>query len=310
MKSDDKKRAQPFVKWAGGKRQIQEEILSYFPKFTGRYFEPFLGGGAMFFRLQPENAILSDVNSGLVNVYKQIKTKHEAVVESCNEIEANYNALSFEAKSEYFYDARSEFNSESRDSVKAASLFLFLNKAGFNGIYRENRQGEFNVPFGKRETIQICDTANINAVSESLKTAEILDLPIEDIFRIPEHETEDNPFIPKEGDFIYLDPPYIPLTKTAAFTSYTKENFGHTAQKNLQERLAELIKIFTQRGVGFVLSNSSHPDTLMLYQEGAGMDFKVLDVSRNISATSAGRKPVQEHLFWNSVVRQAEKHGS
>jgi DNA adenine methylase len=310
VKSDYKNRAQPFVKWAGGKRQIQEEILSYFPRFTGRYFEPFLGGGAMFFRLQPENAILSDVNAALVNVFKQMKTNHEAVVESCNEIEANYNSLSLEAKSEYFYDARIEFNSESRGSVKAASLFLFLNKAGFNGIYRENRQGEFNVPFGKREKIQICDIANIKAVSEALKTAEILDLPIEDIFKIPEHEKEDNPFIPKEGDFIYLDPPYIPLTKTAAFTSYTKENFGHTAQKDLQERLAELIKTFTQRGVGFVLSNSSHPETLKLYQEGAGMDFKVLDVSRNISATSAGRKPVQEHLFWNSVVRQAEKHGS
>lgn len=307
---ETKKRAQPFVKWAGGKRQIQEDVIKLFPKFDGRYFEPFLGGGAMFFRLQPDNAVLSDINSGLVNVYRKIKSDHTSVVDECEKIQGQYHLLDLEAKSTFFYDLRAEFNSEPRDSVRAASLFLFLNKAGFNGIYRENRKGEFNVPFGQRETIQIFDIDNLKAVSGALQSAEILDLSIEMLFKIPENEGPPNPSLPKKGDFIYLDPPYIPLTKTAAFTSYTKDNFGQSEQTNLQERLSELVVRFTKDEVGVVLSNSSHPDTITLYQVAAGMEYKVVDVSRNIAATSAGRKPVQEHLFWNSVVSEAGNNGS
>lgn len=306
---ESKKRAQPFVKWAGGKRQIQEEVIKIFPKFDGRYFEPFLGGGAMFFRLNPENAVLSDINSGLVNVYRQIKSDHSAVIDYCAEIQGKYLSLDLEAKTKYFYDSRTEFNYEPRDSVKAASLFLFLNKAGFNGIYRENRNGDFNVPFGQREAIQICDNENLRAVSEALQSAEILDLSIDLLFKIPESKEQENLFLPKIGDLVYLDPPYIPLTKTAAFTSYTKDNFGQFEQNNLQERLSVLVKRFTEDKVGVVLSNSSHPDTLKLYHVEAGMQYKVVDVSRSISATSAGRKPVKEHLFWNSIVNEAEKNG-
>ena len=306
---ETKKRAQPFVKWAGGKRQIQEDVIRRFPKFNGRYFEPFLGGGAIFFRLQPDNAVLSDINGGLVNVYRQIKNSHTSVIEKCEEIQARYHLLDLEGKSMYFYDSRAEFNSLPRDSVESASLFLFLNKAGFNGIYRENRNGDFNVPFGQRKTIQICNTENLKRVSEALQTAEILDLPIDSLFNIPEKDEPQNPYLPKIGDFVYFDPPYIPLTKTAAFTSYTKDNFGQDEQKNLQERLSELVKRFTEDKVGVVLSNSSHPDTLKLYQVEAGMEYKLVDVSRNISASSAGRKPVQEHLFWNSVVSEAEPYG-
>jgi DNA adenine methylase len=303
-------KAQPFVKWVGGKRQLQERIAEKVPAFSGRYFEPFLGGGAMFFHLNPHQAILSDVNKKLINVYSQIKADWEKVAKICDAINQEFEqSLN---KSNYFYEKRTEFNSPSTEEFRSAALFLFLNKACFNGVYRENSKGHFNVPFGKRDVIQIYEPSNLKAVSLALKDAKLLDRPFERI--LPEYFSKDekNPDAPVAGDLVYLDPPYIPLTKTAAFTSYTNDSFGAQAQRELQERLNDQITELTRRGVGVILSNSSAEETVRIYQSEGGMisDSEPVYASRNVSATSGGRKPVKELILINTVVEEMLKNGS
>jgi len=303
-------KAQPFVKWVGGKRQLQERIAEKVPAFSGRYFEPFLGGGAMFFHLNPDQAILSDVNKKLINVYSQIKADWEKVATICDAINQEFEqSLN---KSNYFYEKRTEFNSPSTDEIRSAALFLFLNKACFNGVYRENSKGDFNVPFGKREVIQVYEPSNLKAVSLALNNAKLLENPFEEVLPEVLPNGENNPHAPASGDLVYLDPPYIPLTKTAAFTSYTNNSFGSKAQLELQERLRDQITDLTRRGVGVILSNSSAEETVRIYQSEGGMisDSEPVYASRNVSATSNGRKQVKELILINTVVEELLKNAS
>ena len=270
--------AQPLVKWAGGKRQLQERILATFPAFTGTYFEPFLGGAAIFFALNPRKAVLSDVNEGLVNLYKCVQNDYLAVLAEAQKLEKKYNKLDLDGQSELFYTIRESYNSSERKGLKNAVDFLLLNKAGFNGIYRENASGGFNVPFGKRSNLVLATERNLELVAKSLERAELLNQGFEDV----EHTA-------KSGDLVYFDPPYVPLSITSAFTSYAKGGFGEAHQVEL----ASVFKALSAKGVHVALSNSKTPLVEKLYK---GFKLHELSATRQISAKTAGRNSVTELL--------------
>ena len=273
--------AQPLVKWAGGKRQLQERILSTFPSFTGTYFEPFLGGAAIFFALNPKKAVLSDVNEGLVNLYKCVQADHLEVLAECKKLESKYNKLDLDGQSELFYKIRETYNSNERSGVKTAAHFLLLNKAGFNGIYRENASGGFNVPFGKRNNLVLATVSNLELVAKALKKAKI---------SLQGYENVESAAQP--GDLVYFDPPYVPLSITSAFTSYSKGGFGEAHQIEL----ARVFRALSEEGVHVALSNSKTPLVEKLYK---GFKLQELSATRQISARTSGRASVTELLVTN-----------
>lgn len=278
---DSQAQAQPLVKWAGGKRQLQERILATFPSFTGTYFEPFLGGAAIFFALNPKKAVLSDVNEGLVNLYKCVKSDYLQVLKECKKLETKYNKLDLEGQSELFYKMRESYNSSDRPGISTAAIFLLLNKAGFNGIYRENASGGFNVPFGKRSTLVLATEANLALAAKSLKKAKI---------SVQGFESVENAAQP--GDLVYFDPPYVPLSITSAFTSYSKGGFGEAHQVDL----SRVFRALSDKGVHVALSNSKTPLIEKLYK---GFNLHELSATRQISAKTSGRSSVTELLVTN-----------
>jgi DNA adenine methylase len=282
----------PIVKWVGGKRQLQERILAEFAKSSfdpnrNTYFEPFFGGGAILFALRPKKAVINDLNSKLVNLYNQIKSSHDEVISFAKKLEKKYNAMQGDsvAQQEFYLKMRAEFNQGNPVDAQHAALFLLLNKTGFNGMYRENAKGDFNIPFGKRSTVNLIDQDNIQAVSAQLQKTQILSGDFSAVAAKP-----------KAGDLVYFDPPYVPLTETAAFTDYTKDGFD----PNMQQKLAQVAKELTTRGVNVAISNSSHSDVYKLY----GPKFAVSEFSatRMVAAKSASRKPVLELLCTNFEV--------
>jgi DNA adenine methylase len=273
--------AQPLVKWAGGKRQLQERILATFPDFTGTYFEPFLGGAAIFFALNPRKAVLSDVNEGLVNLYKCVQDDYLAVFAEAQKLEKKYNKLDLGGQSELFYKTRESYNSSARKGLKDAVEFLLLNKAGFNGIYRENASGGFNVPFGKRSNLVLATSSNLELAANSLQKAKISVQGFEKVESTA-----------KAGDLVYFDPPYVPLSITSAFTSYAKGGFGEAHQVEL----ARVFRVLSGRGVHVALSNSKTPFVEKLYK---GFKLHELSATRQISARTSGRSSVMELLVTN-----------
>lgn len=273
--------AQPLVKWAGGKRQLQERLLATFPDFTGTYFEPFLGGAAIFFALNPKKAVLSDVNEGLVNLYKCVQDDYLAVLAEAQKLEKKYNKLDLDGQSELFYKTRESYNSSERKGLKNAVDFLLLNKAGFNGIYRENSSGGFNVPFGKRSSLVLATASNLELAAKSLQKAKISIQGFEKVESVA-----------KAGDLVYFDPPYVPLSITSAFTSYSKDGFGEAHQVELSRVFREL----SEKGVHVALSNSKTPLVEKLYQ---GFKLHELSATRQISAKNSGRNSVTELLVTN-----------
>jgi DNA adenine methylase len=295
-------KAQPLVKWVGGKRQLQEQIFSKMPLNFNTYFEPFLGGGAMFFRLAPTTSVLSDLNAGLINLYECVKSEPESIEKIAAEISSNFNALSIEEQERYFLSLRAEYNTNYREGARQAAVFLFLNKAGFNGMYRENQTGDFNIPFGGRNKIKkinLFETGNLKAVSLLLQRATLKHASFEEIL----HKEFVQPA--KKGDLVYLDPPYIPLSKTSSFTSYTKENFSSSEQIQLQERLVSVIDDLSNREVAVVLSNSSAGLSSELFELKLGMQKQELPVTRLISGLSKGRTKVTELVLWNDIAQKA-----
>ncbi|WP_456419878.1 DNA adenine methylase [Thermovibrio sp.] len=254
----------PFVKWAGGKRQILKHLLFYAPKEFNRYFEPFVGGGALFFELSPKRAVISDLNAELINAYRVIKGQVEELIESLKKHKNN---------EEYYYRIRSLKPAE-LSPVERASRFIYLNKTCFNGLYRENSKGEFNVPFGRYKRPKICDEENLRAVSEFLNSVEveILNADYGEVCKRAE-----------AGDFIYLDPPYIPVSKTAGFTTYTGGGFGEEDHR----KLAEVFRELSEKGCFVMLSNADHPLIRELYR-----DFKLIEITTNraISCKRSKRK--------------------
>jgi len=264
----------PFVKWAGGKRQLLEILNASAPKSYGRYFEPFVGGGAFLFSLLPHNATISDANSELINSYQVIRDDVEGLIRSLSR---------HKNEESHFYDVRAKVISK-MTPVQRASRFIFLNKTCFNGLYRENKSGQFNSPFGRYENPKIVDKDNLRAISEYLQKSDI------EIFCGGYQAVLDKAVA---GDFVYFDPPYAPMTKTANFASYLKGGFGLNDQAELAEAFAEL----TKRGVHVMLSNSN---TKVIHDLYDGFKIQTIHATRAINCKGGKRgKEANEVLVTN-----------
>ncbi len=271
----------PFVKWVGGKRQLLAQFrrLNLYPpeKFdieTGRYFEPFVGGGAVFFDLLPESGYLSDLNKELVTTYNVIKNNVEGLIVSLKKHKTD---------KEYFLKVRAQDPNKLED-LKMASRFIFLNRTCFNGMYRVNSKGGFNVPFGKYANPLICDEDNLRKVSKALQNVEIIHQDYKEVLKKA-----------KKGDFIYFDPPYYPVSKTASFTSYTAESFLDKEQTELRDTLLELNK----RGCFVMLSNSDTPFINKIYSGFKGIRITKVEAGRAINSNGSGRGKITEVLVTN-----------
>jgi DNA adenine methylase len=232
----------PFLKWAGGKTQMIFDLLKYVPEKFNKYIEPFIGGGALYFNLNHPKSIISDLNEELVITYKQVK---ENVGEVLSILEGYVNT------EEFYYKIRSFSPSSLSDSERAARL-IYLNKTCFNGLFRVNKKGEFNVPYGKRSGTYI-NKQNLIGASDYLQNTEIYHLDYKETLKK----------YAKEGDFIFLDPPYQPVGKFSDFKRYTKEFF----YENDQIELANIFKDLINKGCYVMLTNSDHPFILDLYKE-------------------------------------------
>lgn len=267
----------PFIKWAGGKSRLASEIASYFPKKYNKYYEPFLGSGAIYFEIAPQRGRLNDLNVNLIKTYNIIKHAPRELVRELLKIEKKYNSFSsMEKKSDYYYDIREKYNCEKMDDLKKSAFFIFLNKAGWNGMYRENSVGRFNIPFGKRERLKICDKENIMNVSKNIQKMEFTSLDYKDAVCDA-----------SEGDLVYFDPPYFPLSKTASFTDYQKTGFTKDNQKELRDLAISLSK----KGCYVVISNSDCREVENLYD---GFNIKKIKVSRTIGAKASTRGKIYE----------------
>lgn len=269
-------RCRPFLKWAGGKTQLLPELLKRVPGAFGTYREPFLGGGALFFAMQPERAILSDINLELVRTYQAVRDNVDDVIGRLT-IHAEDHARS---DKEHFLRIR-EMRWESMPSGACAARMIYLNKMCFNGLYRVNSRGQFNVPFGKFKTLPtICDSENLRACSWALRNSDI---------RHAEFTSAD---AAHSGDFVYFDPPYVPVSKTSNFVGYTKGGFGRDAQ----DALAKLAWHLKQIGVRVLLSNAGTPSVREMY-ESMGMTVEEVNARRGINCDASKRGDVKEFLI-------------
>lgn len=262
--------ARPFVKWAGGKRQLLDRILPYVPEQFGAYHEPFVGGGALFFSLQPRTATLSDSNERLIRTYRGIRDNVERVSSLLR---------SYPHEKDFFLELRSLDIDASEDDAEVAAWFIYLNKTGFNGLYRVNRRNIFNVPFGNYKNPNICDEDGLRACSSALKRVRLEIGGFEEVIGRA-----------KPGDFVYFDPPYVPLSSSSDFTSYTSQGFDMASQIRLRDIAREL----KSRKVHVLLSNSSADLVRELYA-----DFEQIEVSatRLINSKVEGRGKVTELLI-------------
>lgn len=287
----------PFLKWAGGKGQLLSEIQKLYPAELGnkinKYAEPFIGGGAVLFdilsKFDLEAVYISDINSDLINTYKVIQTNVEELISVLDKLQSDFIPLETEDRKLYYYDRREEFNDlklEDNISIRKAGLFIFLNKTCFNGLYRVNKSGGFNVPMGAYKNPCICDGSNLRKVSELLENVTI----VCGDFKKSSEFIDDN-------TFAYFDPPYRPLTKTSSFISYTELEFNDESQKELAQ-YAELLK---DRGGKVVLSNSDpkNADREDEFFDEIYSKFSILRVHANrmINSNSEKRGKITELLI-------------
>lgn len=276
-------RARPFLKWAGGKGQLLDQFERLFPPELKEggiaiYAEPFLGGGAVFFHVIANYAIkgclLSDINRDIIAVYRTIKNSHTRLVANLTGLAQNYLPLDGEGRKRFFLRVRDEFNARRgpRDAVRAAQL-LFLNRTCYNGLFRMNSRGEFNAPHGSYKNPRIIDPANLEAVSRTLKKA---NLSVMDFEKLPGMLAPTN-----QRAFVYLDPPYQPLSRTSHFTAYSKSGFGPEEQ----ERLAGTFRKLDLSGAKVMLSNSDGSDGFI---RGLYRGFHVHSVNARRSINSRG----------------------
>ncbi|MDD2796588.1 MAG: DNA adenine methylase [Candidatus Pacebacteria bacterium] len=268
----------PFVKWVGGKRQLlnQFKLLNLYPPkgfnpLKARYYEPFVGGGAVFFDLLPKNAFLSDLNRELMTTYNEIKNNVEDLIHSLR---------MHKIEKEYFLKIRA-FDVNMLSDLEIASRFIYLNRTCFNGLYRVNKKGQFNVPFGKYKNPLICDQDNLRKVSKALQGIELKVGSYSEILTSA-----------KKGDFVYLDPPYYPLSKTSSFTAYTNQCFLEKEQVKLRDTFLEL----SEKGCFVMLSNSDTPFTRKIYSEA-----KITKVyaGRMINSNALKRGKISELVITN-----------
>ena len=265
----------PIVKWVGGKRQLMFELIKNMPKSYNRYFEPFIGGGALFFELQPEQAYISDMNEELINLYSVVRDNVYELIKDLSK---------HEVSKEYFLEIRNIDRTEQYtelSDVERASRFIYLNRTCFNGMYRVNSQGQFNVPFGHYKNPRIIDENNLLNCSELLKNTEIKCADFSEILTKV-----------KKGDLVYFDPPYVPLNDTSSFTSYTKDGFDI----NMQFKLRDVCDELDNKGVKFMLSNS---DTKLVNELYVNYEIKKVFASRQINANADGRGKITEVLVRN-----------
>lgn len=261
----------PFLKWVGGKSQLLGPLTETIPSFTGTYYEPFLGGGALFFELRPEKAVISDLNEELIGCYETVRDEPEALIELLSE---------YKYDKTFYYEMR-ERNPNRMDPLHRAARMIYLNKTGFNGLYRVNSKGIFNVPMGRYKDPLICDQKNLRECSNVLKTVTISCRPFEMVLQdaIP-------------GDVVYFDPPYIPLSNSAYFTAYEKSGFGMENQRLLADVFAELDK----KGVSVVLSNSDVP----WIDEAYGVfNIRRVEATRMVNSNAKRRGKIGEVLVTN-----------
>jgi DNA adenine methylase len=269
--------AQPFLKWAGGKSQLLQQFEPFFPAAIRWYSEPFLGGGAVFFHLKARfpklQATLCDKNEELINCYQVIREEVEALINCLDEHLQNFRTHS----RQYYYEVRAQLGL--RNSVERAARMIFLNKTCYNGLWRVNGKGQFNVPIGsyKPEKVSLYDRPNLLAASHALRDAE---LRVQD-FRQTLGSAP-------QGAFVYVDPPYYPLSRTANFTSYTQHDFSPEDQ----QELAELCASAARRGVRVMLSNSDTPTTRALYAQFA--QLRIVQARRSVNCDGAKRGRVSE----------------
>jgi len=272
----------PFVKWAGGKRQLIPILSKHIPKNFGSYFEPFLGGGAMLFHMVTEspkqNCIVSDLNSDLVLAYITIRDKVDELISSLKNHSKNY----FKNSKSYYYTVR---DSEPRSQVEKTSRLIFLNRTCFNGLYRVNSKGKFNVPLGRYTNPNIINEENLISVNRVLKSKNI-QIACRDFSAILDDT--------RKNDFVYFDPPYQPVSSTANFTSYTNRNFTFDDL----ERLSRLCKKLDSKGCKFMLSNSNSDEVRKIFSENS-WKIKKIEANRAINSDSKKRTGHSELLIKN-----------
>lgn len=260
----------PLLKWVGGKTQLLQQMQPFLPKTFRRYFEPFVGGAALFFDLRARRpdmpAFLSDVNAELVNCYVAVRDDVEAVIRALRR---------HRYESAYYYEIRAQ-NPAALASAERAARTIFLNKTGYNGLYRVNRSGQFNVPFGRFTNPVFCDVDNLHACARALRDVSIEHADFSSVLEVAQ-----------KGDFVYFDPPYVPLSSTSDFTAYIPSGFGAAEQ----EELAEVFRALAKRGVHVLLSNSDTPIVRKLY---AGFKIERVYASRSVNSVATGRGKLAE----------------
>jgi len=292
--------AKPPLKWAGGKGQLLAEIDKRLPDELGNgqidtYVEPFVGGGAVFFHIAQKyppikKFYLFDINDDLVNCYNIIKEDVTSLVHELLSLQDEFSDIQGPKRKDFYLKIRKRFNTEKFDqfNTKTAAKLIFLNKTCFNGLYRVNRKGEFNVPFGDYENPRICAANNLRIASQVLQKAQIIHGDFQDSKR----------YI-KNHAFVYLDPPYRPISPTAGFTSYSKENFGNEEQI----RLAEFCKQINNRGAKFLLSNSDpkneDPKDHFFEDKYKGFVIDRVKATRAINCKASGRGQINELVIKN-----------
>ena len=265
----------PPWKWAGGKRQLLPELHKHVPEKFGRYFEPFFGGGALFWSLQPKTSTIGDLNIELTAALKCIKSNVSSLIIMLRSFELSH----LKRKKVFYLELREDI--PHRD-VEVAARFITLNRLGFNGLYRVNKSGGFNVPYGKwASTPKVCDEVNLKACSLALRGASIV------------HGDFAHIVMPaRPGDFCYFDSPYWPVSATADFTSYTKDGFDAADQ----ERLRDLALKLKRSGVKVLLSNADMPQVRKLYKQG--FEMRRVEARRGINSDATKRGSVGELLIW------------
>lgn len=262
LKNEYTKNPTPLLKWAGGKKQMLEILMKEVPRRYNKYIEPFVGGGALFFALNNKNSVISDSNEELINVYKMVASNVEDVIELLQEMQNT---------EDFFYDVRKR-DLAKMTNIERAARFIYLNKTCFNGLYRVNKKGEFNVPYGKYTNPNICDEENLRNASLFLQDVKIVHGDYKTVLR--EYA--------QAGDFIFLDPPYLPISKYSDFKRYTKEQFYEEDQRELAEEVHRLHEL----GCHVLLTNSNHPLVHELY---SSYEISVHNTKRNISSNSKSR---------------------
>lgn len=299
-------KAKPFLKWAGGKSQLLNQIETYLPSHLRqgavlKYAEPFIGGGAVFFFIAEHFPIreffISDMNQDLILAYKTIQADVEALIELLYNIQHEYFQMSPEQQKAYFYNVRTTFNKNrvntgssvlDYDPILRAAHLIFLNRTCFNGLYRVNSKGEFNVPFGSYNNPQICDEDNLRNVSKILEKTKIYYGDYTVCKSFVDHQT-----------FVYFDPPYRPISKTASFNSYSKERFDDDEQM----RLANFCRQINDVGAKLMVSNSDphneNPHDDFFQETYAGFTIRKVNAKRAINSNGSKRGEITELLITN-----------